>query len=332
MPWKGEKDPYRIWLSEIILQQTRVEQGWNYYLAFLRQYPTIHKLAAAPDHEVMKLWEGLGYYSRCRNLLACARQVVTRYDGKMPQTSSELAILPGIGPYTAAAIASFAFGEPIAVVDGNVIRILSRFFGIELPWDNPAGKKQFTALAASLLPASEPALYNQAIMDFGATVCKPAQPACQACGLAAKCLAYKTNRQAHLPVRTAKAPKKRRYFIYFIFSSQGKVLVRQRQDRDVWKNLFEFYLVENDRSPKSVGALAADKAITLGARALVSVPTEPYCQVLTHQLIVAWFVEIALKQTVFVEGYQWVAEAEIAGLAFPGVIRQYLAHRQLQQG
>jgi A/G-specific adenine glycosylase len=332
MPWKGEKDPYRIWLSEIILQQTRVEQGWNYYLKFLHHYPTIHKLATAPDDEVMKHWEGLGYYSRCRNLLKAARQVVHDYNGVMPQSSVELARLPGIGPYTAAAIASFAFGEPSAVVDGNVVRILSRFFGVEQPWDTPDGKKRFTTLATAVLPAYQPAAYNQAIMDFGATVCKPIQPACHACALTAKCFAYKKGRQAELPARVAKAPKKQRYFVYAILTCKGKVLVRQRQDNDVWKNLYEFYLVENDRRPNDAGPVAAKAAASLDARAVVGAPSAIYRQALTHQLIEAWFVEVKLHRNIPVPGYRWVAASDIGSLAFPGVIRQYLAHRLPQAG
>jgi len=186
MPWKGIKDPYHIWLSEIILQQTRVEQGLPYYERFITTYPTIQDLAAAPDEAVFRLWQGLGYYARCKNMLAAARQVVQTYKGRFPDTYEQIQSLKGIGPYTAAAIASFAFNSHHAVLDGNVFRVLSRYFGIDTPVDSTAGKKEFAALAQELLPAGQSAVYNQSIMDFGAGVCKPQQPLCHQCPLAGK--------------------------------------------------------------------------------------------------------------------------------------------------
>mgnify|MGYP003339694825 CR=1 FL=1 len=190
MPWKFEKNPYKIWLSEIILQQTRVEQGMSYYLNFIRAYPTVHDLANAEDEAVMKLWEGLGYYSRCRNLLATARFISHNKKGNFPNSYEELVKLKGVGPYTAAAIASFAFQLPYAVVDGNVIRVLSRFFGIDKQANTNEGKKIFQQLAQEVLDKKNPGIYNQAIMDFGATVCKPAQPLCDECVMQNYCSAY----------------------------------------------------------------------------------------------------------------------------------------------
>ena len=174
MPWKGEKDPYKIWLSEIILQQTRVEQGLNYYNNFIKTFPDVHKLAKAPEEKIFKLWEGLGYYTRCRNLIASARYISKELKGKFPDTYEEIKALKGVGPYTAAAISSFAFNLPHAVVDGNVFRVLARIFGISTPIDSTEGKKKFTELANKLLDKKQPGFYNQAIMDFGAVICKPA--------------------------------------------------------------------------------------------------------------------------------------------------------------
>src|SRR5882757_84990 len=181
MPWKGEKNPYKVWLSEVILQQTRVQQGWAYYENFLKAFPTIHDLAIAPEQKVFKLWEGLGYYSRCRNLIATAKKIDAEYNGQFPNTYGEILALKGIGPYTAAAIASFAFRLPHAVVDGNVTRVLSRYFGISTPIDTTAGKKLFTELADALLDKEQADIYNQAIMDLGATICLPRNPLCTAC-------------------------------------------------------------------------------------------------------------------------------------------------------
>ena len=190
MPWKHEKDPYKIWLSEIILQQTRVEQGREYYNRFVHAYPTVEQLAVAKDDDVYKLWEGLGYYSRCKNLLHTAREIVNKYAGVFPKTYEEIIQLKGIGPYTAAAIASFAFQLPYAVLDGNVMRILSRYFGISTAIDSTEGKKELATLANSLLDTDAPGIYNQAIMDFGATICKPKQPVCTNCLLAENCTAF----------------------------------------------------------------------------------------------------------------------------------------------
>ena len=204
MPWKGIKDPYKIWLSEIILQQTRVEQGLTYYNRFIECYPDVHSLAKAADNQVFKLWEGLGYYSRCRNLIKAAKTISIEHDGLFPASKEGLLALSGIGNYTAAAIGSFAFGLPLAVVDGNVLRVLSRVFGISTPVDTPAGKKVLEQLAEQLLDTKDPALYNQAIMDLGATVCKPRQPICGACPFQHKCLAFETGKIEQLPVKSKK--------------------------------------------------------------------------------------------------------------------------------
>ncbi len=224
MPWKGEPDPYRIWLSEIILQQTRVEQGTAYYEKFILGFPTIRELALAPEKEVFKYWEGLGYYSRCRNLIATAKKIIEEYNGRFPSSYSEILALPGVGPYTAAAIASFAFSLPFAVVDGNVERVLSRYFGISTPTQSAAGKKLYNAIASDLLDKDHPALYNQAIMDFGATVCKPRNPLCDQCVHSENCQAFQHRWVNKLPIKKSVAPprKKRWYYIILLVDASEK--------------------------------------------------------------------------------------------------------------
>ena len=246
MPWKGEKDPYKIWLSEIILQQTRVAQGLEFYQKFVKNFPLVTNLAQASDTKIFKLWEGLGYYTRCKNLIATARYIVKERQGKFPDTYEEILALKGVGPYTAAAIVSFAYNLPYAVLDGNVFRVLARFFGINTAIDSAEGKKTFATLASQLLDKKEPALYNQAIMDFGATVCKPKVPLCNSCVLNKKCKAYTTGRTHILPIKGKSIVKKNRHFYYFIATYNSKVYVCKRAGGDIWENLYEFLLVENE--------------------------------------------------------------------------------------
>ena len=244
MPWKGEKDPYIIWLSEIILQQTRVEQGMEYFNNFVRTYPNIHKLAAAPEKAVFKLWEGLGYYSRCRNLLATAKYISKELKGKFPDKYADILALKGVGPYTAAAIASFAYDLPYAVVDGNVNRVLARFFGISKAIDNIEGKRTFTDLANTLLDKKRPGLYNQAIMDLGAVVCKPKQPLCTTCVLNKHCTAFTRNTVNDYPVKEKKLLKKTRWFYYIVMEYKSRFFIQKRVGKDIWQSLHEFYLIE----------------------------------------------------------------------------------------
>jgi A/G-specific adenine glycosylase len=247
MPWKGENDPYKIWLSEVILQQTRVEQGRAYYERFIKAFPTIVHLAKAPDQAVLKIWEGLGYYSRCRNLIHTARFIKDNYKGVFPHTYTDILSLKGVGPYTAAAIASFAFNLPHAVLDGNVYRVLSRIFDIETPVDSPAGKNQFSQLAEVLLPKDQPGIYNQAIMDFGAVICKPL-PLCASCFFNRHCPAYLEGKQALLPVKQKKLTRKTRWFHYLLVRHKNSLLIRQRQAEDIWQGLFEPVLIETSGS------------------------------------------------------------------------------------
>ncbi len=325
MPWKGIKDPYKIWLSEIILQQTRVEQGLAYYNRFIDTYPDVHALAKAPDNQVFKLWEGLGYYSRCRNLITAAKTISIEHDGLFPVSKEGLLALSGIGNYTAAAIGSFAFGLPLAVVDGNVLRVLSRVFGISTPVDTPAGRKVLEQLAEQLLDTKEPALYNQAIMDLGATVCKPRQPICGACPFQRKCLAFETGKIEQLPVKSKKIKQRERFFYYLILESKGKQLVRQRKGKDIWQDLFEFILKETDE-PVDEKELKSGSFWNLGVKkektTLLSVSAEMVHQ-LTHQKIRCRIIHLRCASSLKIEGYQWMDISSIQQLAFPRLITRY---------
>ncbi|WP_062123019.1 A/G-specific adenine glycosylase [Geofilum rubicundum] len=247
LPWRAEKDPYLVWISEIILQQTQVKQGLPYYLRFTKAFPDVYALARASEQEVLKLWQGLGYYSRARNLHAAARDVVERLKGQMPETKKDLLLLKGIGPYTAAAIASISFNEPVAVVDGNVYRLLSRYFASSLPIDSTEGRKHFDALAHQLLSKSRPADFNQAMMDMGAMICTPAQPKCNDCPVAAECQARLLSQQALFPVKSKTTRKRNRYFNYLIAENKGQLFMSQRQKKDIWKGLYEFPLIESEK-------------------------------------------------------------------------------------
>lgn len=246
LPWKVDANPYKIWISEIILQQTRVEQGTPYYLRFIERFPDVQSLAAAEEQEVLKLWEGLGYYSRARNLHAAAKQIVGDFGGEIPTEHQLILSLKGIGPYTAAAIASFAFGGVHAVVDGNVIRVLSRIFGITEAVDTTMGIKQVNQLASQLIDQQAPGRYNQAIMDFGALQCLPKNPLCQACPFELSCHAYRNDLVDQLPFKVKTLTKKSRYFHYFILENEGSVLLQRREKQDIWQGLFEFPLLESN--------------------------------------------------------------------------------------
>lgn len=335
MPWKGEKDPYRIWISEIILQQTRVEQGWAYYERFIASFPDIQSLATASDDEVFKHWEGLGYYSRCRNLIFTARQIHTERKGIFPQTYPEIAALKGVGPYTAAAIASFAFGLPYAVVDGNVIRVISRVFGIDAPADQPASRKLFTEKAQMLLNTRCPAEYNQAIMDFGATICKPQLPRCGDCPFQSDCQAYLLGRVSELPVKSKKIQKKKRFLHYLILENSGQFYIRKRIASDIWQDLFEFHLIEADRllDSKELLDLPEVRAILHPHSYELILASGARRQLLSHQELQGRFFHIKLNGSPSLPGdYQPVGRAMLRNAAFPRFILSYLQENTYFQG
>jgi len=327
MPWKGEKDPYKIWLSEIILQQTRVEQGLAYYQRFIGHFPTISRLAAARDQQVLKLWEGLGYYTRCRNLLATAGYIAREKKGEFPDNYKDISQLKGVGAYTAAAISSFAFNLPYAVVDGNVSRVLSRVFGIHEPAGTAAGRKKFMALAHELLDKRQPGLYNQAIMDFGAVVCKPAAPLCTTCPFREDCIARREDLVSKLPVKRKKPGIKKRWFYYLLLDYKGTLAVRQRNGKDIWQGLFEFPLVETKAETKPALILQQarkNKWLPVTGAALPDV-SALYKQQLSHQLITGRFIRIRLKKKPdFINDWQWMDMKKIKKLPFPQYVNQYL--------
>ncbi len=250
LPWRKTHDPYKIWLSEIILQQTRVDQGLPYYIRFTTQYPTIQDLANAAPQEVMKTWEGLGYYSRARNLHFTAKHISHEFNGEFPDKYADLLKLKGVGPYTAAAIASIAFNEPTPVIDGNVFRFVARYFGVEKEITDTKNRKFFLEILEELIPNDQPADFNQAIMEFGATVCKPA-PLCMQCDFRGSCFAYANKLQSSLPVKKQKAKSKELIINYFILESEGTVLMRERNE-SIWHGLFEFYGTENKDSFETI--------------------------------------------------------------------------------
>lgn len=244
LPWRDTKNPYLIWVSEVILQQTRVAQGYEYYLRFIDRFPNSASLAQAEEDEVLRLWQGLGYYSRARNLHAAAKMIEAEYAGTFPNQYKDILSLKGIGEYTAAAIASFAFNLPYAVLDGNVFRVLSRLFGIATPIDTSAGKNQFTELANSLLDKDDPATYNQAIMDFGALQCVPSSPDCTVCPFSERCFAYLGKSISQYPAKQGKIQQKERFFYYFDIRCGEYLYLQKREADDIWKNLYELPLIE----------------------------------------------------------------------------------------
>ncbi|MEP7170080.1 MAG: A/G-specific adenine glycosylase [Bacteroidota bacterium] len=297
LPWRHTKDPYIIWLSEIILQQTRVEQGLPYFQKFAEEFLTIKHFAKAHEDKILKMWQGLGYYSRARNMHHAAKEIVKKFKGKFPEEFSELKNLKGIGDYTAAAIASFAFNKPHAVVDGNVFRFLSRYFGIKTPIDSPKGKKIFSVLAEEVLDKKNPALHNQAIMEFGAIQCKPVNPDCNICPLNPDCFALKKKKVNRFPVKLKTQKVKERFFHYFYIRWQNKIFLNKRTGNDIWKNLYEFPLIETKKKT-SANILMKTKEwenIFGTSHLFINTHVKDFKHKLSHQTIHARFYEIKLK-------------------------------------
>ena len=328
LPWKGIKDPYLIWLSEIILQQTRTEQGTPYYEKFKRAYPTVHDMAKASEDEIMKLWQGLGYYSRARNMHHTAKHVSVVLDGKFPNSLKELQALKGIGPYTAAAIASFAFNLPHAVVDGNVYRVLARFFGIEVDIDDREAARLFGDLAQELVLTDQPGKYNQAIMDLGATVCTPRAYKCSNCLLREHCLAFARGTIDALPVKNKKIKKKVRYFHYFIVEHNARILIRKRKEKDIWKNLYDFPLFESTHAMEEAEMLKpglAGHELLNSFQGNVAELIHTGQQQLTHQKIIAnfWKVNKEMPRE-YPDDFIWVDIENLSKFAFPRIITLFL--------
>ena len=287
LPWRTTKNPYFIWLSEIILQQTRVNQGLSYFLAFKEKYPTVKDLAKSNEREVLKLWQGLGYYSRARNLHAAAKQIMNDFKGEFPNEYKDLKKLKGVGDYTAAAIASFSFDLPHATVDGNVYRVLSRFFGDHTPIDTTKGKKVFDAYANEVLAKDQAAEHNQAIMELGALICSPKQPKCLSCPLQDGCLAARKGIQHELPAKSKKTKVTKRYFNY-LFSGKDNIMIIQRDKNGIWKNLYQFPLIETSEKAE-IALLKNEASKEWGVKIVEEKPYCTYKHILSHQHIFAQF-------------------------------------------
>ena len=334
LPWRRTQDPYIIWLSEIILQQTRIAQGLPYFYKLTEAFPTVFDLAAADETTLFRLWQGLGYYSRARNLHKTAKYIVESHQGKFPNTYTELIKLPGVGPYTAAAIASFAFGEASPVVDGNVYRILARYFGIETDILHASARKEFTALAQELIPASDPARFNQAIMEFGSLQCSPS-PSCENCPLRTSCVALRDNRVNQLPVKSKAKPQRIRHFHYFIIEQAGRVLVHQRQKKDIWQGLWEFFCVESESLDDAINFYPFLSAMMPYAMSMRS----PGIHVLSHQKIVsdAFLIQLPSEYAFSLpEDYQWILSSEFEALGKPvlllNLITDNIALKEILEG
>lgn len=327
--WRRTRDPYRIWLSETILQQTRVRQGAAYYDRFLEAFPTVAELAAAPEDRVMKLWQGLGYYSRARNLHAAARQIVERFGGRFPTAYADVRSLPGVGDYTAAAICSFSCDQPRAVVDGNVYRVYARLFDLDLPIDTTAGRRAFATLADELLDRRHPADYNQAVMEFGALHCTPASPRCDGCPFADRCLSKAAGTVSLRPVKAGRTATRDRYLNYIVPICDGRTLIRRRNGRDIWRGLYEFPLIETpaatDFEQLPLGELLAGEPFRL--QRSTAMPRHQ----LSHQTLHALFHRIGVDRLPRPEGYLTVPVTSLGDYAVPRLIEKYLEQAEDRQ-
>ncbi len=325
LPWRNHHDAYKIWLSEIILQQTQVAQGLAYYLKFTEKYPNAKSLARASEDQVLKLWQGLGYYSRARNLHAAAKHMAGQFNGHFPTNYEDIRALKGVGDYTAAAIASFAYNLPYAVVDGNVYRLLSRVFGIDTPIDTGPAKKEFQQLADKLLDKKNPGLHNQAIMEFGSQYCRPLNPDCPNCILSAHCFAFNNGRVAQLPVKAKKTKVRHRFFNYVVLADKNNaVLVHKRQANDIWQGLYEFCLLETDNelSPEALLKTPAFTALCGKSFNLLHV-SRLYKHVLSHQHLFARFYVVKIPSA-FKAGRTFSPVGTLKKFAFPRLTEKFL--------
>ncbi|MGK9127479.1 A/G-specific adenine glycosylase [Olivibacter sp. SA151] len=327
LPWRNTTDPYTIWLSEIILQQTRVEQGLPYFNRFVAAYPTVRDFAEAAEGEILRLWQGLGYYSRARNMHKAAQTIMQQYDGIFPKEYNSLIKLPGIGEYTAAAIASFSSNEPKAVLDGNVFRVLARYLGISEAINTGKGKKLFSKIAEEMLDKANASVYNQAIMEFGALQCKPQSPNCAVCPISIGCYALRENKVNFLPVKVKGKASRDRYFYYFIVRDQDKIAMQKRGSKDIWENMYEFPLIEY---PIAIDLVQLKETSIFrqlfGSDCELEVISTPKKHVLSHQNIYASFIEIKnfnhLKTKKKVWNYVFIKDLDT--LAKPKLIFTFL--------
>lgn len=325
LPWRETTDPYKIWLSEIILQQTRVSQGISYYNKFISQFPDVFTLANAPEDEVLKLWQGLGYYSRARNMHHTSKTIVNDYGGIFPNNYKTIERLKGIGPYTAAAISSIAFNLPHATIDGNVYRVLSRYFGIDTPIDSVAGKKQFHKLANELISGNNPGMHNQALMEFGALQCIPKNPDCVKCPLHQSCYAYTNKKVQKLPIKEKKVKQTKRFFYYYVLDDGQNIYLEKRTKNDIWKNLYQFPMIESKE------AMSENELLTLEVPYLknkpyniVSVSAEKK-HVLSHQILLARLIYLEINEYhTFPSSLIKVNKKDISKFAVPRLMEKFI--------
>ena len=327
LPWRETSDPYIIWLSEIIMQQTRVEQGMPYFRRFAENYPTVADFASASEDEILKQWQGLGYYSRGRNMHQTAQMVMEEHAGYFPKKYEELLKLKGVGEYTAAAISSFSANEAKAVVDGNVFRLLSRYFGIDTPINSGTGKKLFTNLANEVMDRNQAGIYNQAAMEFGSLQCKPVKPLCQLCPLQSGCDAYRTNRVGELPVKLKNQKIRDRYLIFVVAAKGESVLMHKRGTNDIWRNLYQLPLFETDSAAGIEGLLQDPQFIkAFGPDVALKSISNPVKHLLSHQRLHARFIEITgfIHPQSDYNGYFYADAQDLATLAQPKLIFEFL--------
>lgn len=337
LPWRDSRNPYHIWLSEIILQQTRIDQGLAYYLKFVDKYPTVNDLANASEQDVLKLWQGLGYYSRARNLLTAARQIVNDFDGHFPQSFAALKKLKGVGDYTAAAVASIAFNMPNAAVDGNVYRLLSRLYAIDVPINTQKGKKIFSDLANSLIQNHQPGIYNQAVMEFGALYCKPSKPDCQLCVIKEHCMAFAQNKVDQLPVKLKTINVKRRFFHYivFLFRLDGicHTLMKKRPENDIWQGLYDFPLIEttDEVDTATIAQIISNNFGLKQTEVKIMAVSEIFRHQLTHQHIRAQFYQVYIPNSASIiqdNSLSLTPKTTLDQYPLPRLIDKYLAENE----
>jgi len=327
LPWRKTTDPYKIWLSEIILQQTRVGQGLSYYQKFVNDYPTVGLLAEADEEEIMKNWQGLGYYSRARNLHATAKFIQNELGGKFPTNYNEIIKLKGVGPYTAAAISSFAFKEPRAVVDGNVYRVLSRLFDIDTPINSSKGIKLFQNLASKLIIKEKPDLFNQAIMEIGALLCTSKKPKCLLCPLQENCIAFEKSTIQERPIKLKKLKQSIRKMDYAVIDNGEEIIMRKRKKKDIWQGLYDFVSLEGDElaSSESLNNLIKKTFPKTKVSSVSSSPVKEYTHLLSHRKIEARFWKVDVSGVLEEKGnYKVVPKTEIEKHAVPRLIHRYL--------
>ncbi|MFA6404282.1 MAG: A/G-specific adenine glycosylase [Salinivirgaceae bacterium] len=329
LPWRSTRNPYLIWVSEIIMQQTRISQGLPYYIKFTEQFPTVQKLAESTLDRVYLVWQGLGYYSRARNMHLTAQKIVTEYKGNFPESSAALLQLKGIGNYTAAAIASVCYNEKIPAIDGNVLRVISRLYNIEYPVDKAMGKKMVSTISMDILGNNHPGTYNQAIMDLGALICTPTQPKCDNCPLSDKCISLIQNTIANRPVKSVKTLQRPRYFVYLYFRNNDNTIIMQRKEGDIWNGLFEFPLWESEYQIKQEEFMCKNEIVNLTKGLTISEIDFyiPKVHKLSHQLIYSLFIEIVTNKLPTIPNSKTISINKLDEYALPKIIENYLTRK-----